>query len=328
MLPACHKATGANVHFPDVCLTPPVPPLPKPYTNTAMNMTSVAFVPNVLISGAPAHNVGTINAKSIGDELGTLHWTIKGPSFYVSGSPIVTVGKLPGTNLTNPTIGNTGNAPLGFVKIPSISNVRYTLRGAEDDHREARRLALDLAREVALTGEGREIVSSEVMEDGVTGARLGVVRIALFAASAPNLFRSVLRRFEADGVDVLMIDLRDCRGGDLDAALRVAEELLPNGASLARIVDAEGDEDVPSSRNNRPSDLPVIVWVNEGTASAAEILTAALKDHSRALIIGARTYGKGSAASFVAEGYRTTHQVCGPTCTVIDGAGIEPDIPL
>jgi carboxyl-terminal processing protease len=329
MLPACNKATGANVHTPDVCLTPPAPGVPVPYVDTAMNMTSVAFVPHVLISGSPAHNLGTINATSVGDEAGVLHWTIKGPSFYVEGSPIVMIAKLPGTHLTNATIGNTGNAPKGLVAIPSVSNVVYTLRaepiaaeGAAPTNDDE--LARLYASQVAMTGAASEVVSSAIEEGDVA-----VIAISLFAPSAPNLFRAALTRSRAEGVRALVLDLRGNRGGDLDAALRVAEELLPRGAVLARLRDVDGDETVRTSKNDAPCDLPLLVLVDGGTASAAEVVAAALRANGRATIAGVRTHGKGWAAAFVrGEGYRITHHVFAPDGSAIDGAGVEPDFAL
>jgi hypothetical protein len=123
------SAGGMCAGFPDVCLTPAPPapaPIPVPYPNVALNMTNVGFVPNVLMTCAPAHNLGTIAPMTNGDNAGlatgVASGTVMGPQRTVTGAFTVLVGGLPLARLTSITIHNSTNAP-GAKVLPSVTNV-------------------------------------------------------------------------------------------------------------------------------------------------------------------------------------------------------------
>ncbi|GAB4313912.1 MAG: S41 family peptidase [Bacteroidales bacterium] len=122
----------------------------------------------------------------------------------------------------------------------------------------------------------------------------GYIRISRFAANTDEEFREAARDLLDQGMERLIIDLRDNTGGFLGTAIRIADELLPE---KKLIVYTEGyhqtREESFASRKGILEDIPLAVLVNGNSASASEILAGAIQDHDRGWIVGRRTYGKG-----------------------------------
>jgi hypothetical protein len=120
------SAGGMCAAFPDVCLTPTPGPVPIPYPNIALDPTNVAFVPNVLMTCAPAHNMSTMapmtNGDNAGIALGVASGMVMGPARPVTAAFTVLVGGMPLARLTSITIQNSTNAP-GAKIVPSVTNV-------------------------------------------------------------------------------------------------------------------------------------------------------------------------------------------------------------
>lgn len=123
------SAGGMCLAFPDVCLTPAPPapaPVPIPYPNIGLEPTNVGFVPNVLITCAPAHNMGTqppmTNGDNAGVASGVASGSVMGPARTVTGAFTVLVGGKPLARLTSVTVQNNTNAP-GAKVVPSATNV-------------------------------------------------------------------------------------------------------------------------------------------------------------------------------------------------------------
>jgi hypothetical protein len=109
---------GQDSGFPDVCLTPAPPapaPVPIPYPNIAMGPMAVGFVPNVLISAMPAHNMSTsipmTNGDNVGVSTGVASGTVMGPSRHLTGSFTVLMGGMPATKLSSMALQNSTNCP-------------------------------------------------------------------------------------------------------------------------------------------------------------------------------------------------------------------------
>jgi len=118
-------AAGMCLAFPDVCLTPAGPAVaPIPYPNMGLEPTNVAFVPNVLITCAPAHNMLTVapltNGDNAGVATGVASGTVMGPARTVTAAFTVIVGCAPLARLTSVTIQNNTNAP-GAKIVPSVT---------------------------------------------------------------------------------------------------------------------------------------------------------------------------------------------------------------
>jgi carboxyl-terminal processing protease len=175
-------------------------------------------------------------------------------------------------------------------------------------------------------------VSAQLLAPGI-----GYLRISSFTGTTASELEAEMAKFPrpASGkLEGLVIDLRNNPGGVVDAAARIADDFLESGL----IVSAEGR--TPDARfriEAHPGDIsdgaPITLIVNGGSASAAEILAAALHDNHRARLIGRRTYGKGSVQTIMpladGEGLKlTTSLYYTPSGVSINGTGIAPDVPL
>jgi carboxyl-terminal processing protease len=124
--------------------------------------------------------------------------------------------------------------------------------------------------------------------------KIGYVRISSFIQSTAEELKTVLGRLREQGLRGLILDLRDDPGGLLSAAVEVSDLFLGDG----EIVSTKGRNTQPKSfkaqKDSPFEDVPMVVLVNQNSASASEIVSAALQDHHRATIVGQRSYGKGS----------------------------------
>ncbi len=173
-------------------------------------------------------------------------------------------------------------------------------------------------------------VAEETLEPGY-----GYVRITTFSeTTAEDLNHAIvtLKRDNSAGIKGLVLDLRNNPGGVLEAGVAVADAFLDSGV----IVTADGrTPDARFRMDATPGDLidgaGLVVLVNGGTASASEIVAGALKDHGRALLIGHKTYGKGSVQTVMPLAYGgaiklTTSRYFTPSGASIHGKGLLPDI--
>jgi carboxyl-terminal processing protease len=212
------------------------------------------------------------------------------------------------------------------VTAADVAAVAGLLRGAEDSTVEVAVRRGSATRTVALT---RATFST----DDVTVERLSgnIVRVAV-AAFTRGVGRDVAAALEVEGQPAggVVLDLRDNPGGLLDEAVAVASVFLDGGP----VVSYE-------RRGKRPQTLeafaggdvstPLVVLVNPSTASAAEVVAAALQDRNRAVVVGTRTYGKGSVQepSTLSDGSAlelTVGRYLTPAGRSLDGVGVEPDV--
>jgi carboxyl-terminal processing protease len=164
---------------------------------------------------------------------------------------------------------------------------------------------------------------------------IGYLQITQFSERTGKEFRAALTALEKQGLRALVLDLRNNPGGLLDAAIDVCDEFFNKGEL---IVYTQGRN--PQSRENftaegrhPPRQYPVAILVNGGTASAAEIVAGAMRDTRRAVIVGEKTFGKGSVQSVIAlkngEGLRlTTARYYTPSGVTIHEKGILPHVEL
>lgn len=314
MLPASNRGVGMNIGFPDVCLTPtPAGPVPIPYPNFALNAQAVAFSPIVKVSGVHALNLGSKIPMTFGDDPGTAHPVFKQVGAYLVGNLVVSIDRLPAINLTCPTTGNAGNNAIGAVLVPSAVNVFYSYRGAAVDLRALGEVML-----------GTGPVTWAARPGGV-----GYVRVAVISSDLPSRFRAAVLELLTGEVESLVVDLRGCPGGDVDAAIRWSADFLPAGAEIARIEDAEGDEVVHRATAPAAYTMPLTVLVDGDTASAAEIFVACVKAHGRATLAGERTHGKATLQHVSStEGplgvQSSAARWRGPGGIEVDGVGVWP----
>lgn len=172
------------------------------------------------------------------------------------------------------------------------------------------------------------VKDAEFIDEGI-----GYIRITQFNNPTGDDLKAALSDLREQGLEGLVLDLRNNPGGLLTAAIEVAQQFIPRGDL---IVYTQGRDDRRiqryTSRERRPaSDFPIVVLINEGSASASEIVAGALQDHRRAILVGEKTFGKGSVQSVLplddGSALRiTTAKYYTPSERVIHDRGIEPDI--
>lgn len=185
-------------------------------------------------------------------------------------------------------------------------------------------------RDVTIVRDVIPIVSikSKLLEPGFP-----YIRVVQFQAKTTRDFQKALKDFTKEGaIKGLVIDLRNNPGGLLDQAVRMADVFIDKGVIVSTkgrikdqnmVFEAEADSEAYK--------FPIVVLVNEGSASASEIVAGALKDHKRAVILGTQTFGKGSVQTIIpmndGSGLRlTTARYYTPSGESIQAKGITPDV--
>ena len=188
-----------------------------------------------------------------------------------------------------------------------------------------------------------DIVRDDIEVPSVKGARIltggiGYIRITQFAVPTAAMVQEALDKLLEQKMDALVLDLRRNPGGLLRSAIEISEKFLKKGDL---IVTTRGRKGVTEPVENRAAgdkhylDFPIVVLVDGGSASAAEIVAGALQDHKRAILIGETTFGKGSVQSVIqlkpeshAAIRLTTALYYTPSERQINDKGLEPDIPV
>lgn len=168
-------------------------------------------------------------------------------------------------------------------------------------------------------------VRHEMIED------TGYLRISQFNQRTEGEFLEALRDVMFNGAEDLVVDVRNNPGGLLDVCVHIADMFLDGGVIVSTRGRFTRANEVLYATEGKETDLPVAVLVNEGSASASEILAGALKDHDRALLVGKQTFGKGSVQTLFSlpdsSGiFVTIAKYYTPDGTVIDKIGLEPDV--
>lgn len=182
----------------------------------------------------------------------------------------------------------------------------------------------------------REIISVDAVEAEVLPDRNVYVRLRIFQETTTRELVDALDAAEAatrdkGGVRGLLLDLRDNPGGLLDQAVSVSDEFLSKGVIVSTRGRGGRELSVASAREGARPDYPIVVLVNGYTASAAEIVAGALRDHKRALVVGTRTFGKGSVQNIIELPDTSALKVTvaryyTPSGRSIQAEGIEPDV--
>jgi carboxyl-terminal processing protease len=162
--------------------------------------------------------------------------------------------------------------------------------------------------------------------------QLAYIRIQQFMVATTDDFKKALVESYKNGAKGIILDLRDNPGGLLSQAVDIASQFLSRGIAV-KIVDKDGLETVQKViPGGIARDLPVIVLVNGGSASASEIVAGALQDNGRAKLAGAKTFGKASVQNFIKMDDGSAIKVTiahyyTPNGTFISGTGLTPDYP-
>ncbi|MCX8069968.1 MAG: S41 family peptidase, partial [Thermodesulfovibrionales bacterium] len=179
----------------------------------------------------------------------------------------------------------------------------------------------------------RDIIKIKSVKSKLLHENIGYIKLTQFQESTANDLKKALESLKKEGMTSIILDLRNDPGGLLNSAVDVTEFFLPPKKLVVYIKGRKGDktEYFTEKSKSEYTDMPMVVLVNQGTASASEIVAGALKDWNRAVIVGVQTFGKGSVQSLIplsdGSGLRlTTAKYYTPKGTSIQGVGITPDI--
>jgi carboxyl-terminal processing protease len=234
-----------------------------------------------------------------------------------------------------------------ILKINGVSTDKLGLQDAVDVLRgePGKKVSLTILRpstkeikEYAL--ERKEIKVQSVkgtclLDPDLTGPfKVGYVRIVQFNEPTADEFGKALDGLQKQGMQALILDLRNNPGGLLNSAVDVLGQFLPPNTKVVstqgRVTSQKHDYSTPNGVKERPR-FPLVVLVNEGSASGSEIVAGALKDLHRAIVVGETTFGKGSVQNVMqlpdGSALRfTTAKYYTPSKVVIQGSGVEPNI--
>lgn len=190
---------------------------------------------------------------------------------------------------------------------------------------QIRLLELKLTRDMIKI---KDIRDAKILEDGI-----GYIRLVEFRENTPRDLEATLAQLKKSGMNGLIFDLRNNPGGLLDVAVKVVEKFIQKDKLIVSTKGRQPSQtmEFKSRYNSAYQDMPLVVLVNEGSASGSEIVAGALQDYKRAVIVGNKTFGKGSVQSVVPLGdgsaiKLTTSKYFTPKGREIHNVGIVPDI--
>ncbi len=148
--------------------------------------------------------------------------------------------------------------------------------------------------------------ASFMLPDTPGGEKVGYVRLDNFSETSNDELTAALTKLRGEGMQRLMLDLRDNPGGPLDQAIAVSNQFLPRGDMIVytRGRTPNSDQDFHAEENGAYQNVPLVVLVNRQSASASEIVSGAMQDHDRGLVVGETTFGKALVQSL----YRISNQ--------------------
>ncbi len=211
---------------------------------------------------------------------------------------------------------------VNLIRGPQNTQVRLTL------YREGKTATFD----VTITRQQIEIKSVKLTYKQVGEKQIAVLKISRFGDDTQRLFDAAVKEIRSKNVNGIVLDLRNDPGGYLDTSVSVASDWLEKDKLIVKEAHSEKDViDYKSSGINRLSGIKTVVLINGGSASAAEILTGALKDNGKAILIGEKSFGKGSVQELVPLAQNTAVKVTVAKWITPGGKnlhkdGLQPDI--
>jgi carboxyl-terminal processing protease len=174
----------------------------------------------------------------------------------------------------------------------------------------------------------KDIKEARILEDGI-----GYIRLVEFRENTPRDLNLALDKLRKDGLNALILDLRNNPGGLLDVAVKVTGKFIEKQKLVVYTKGRQASQNLSfMSREDQPLlDIPMVVLINEGSASGSEIVAGSLKDYKRAIILGIKSFGKGSVQTVIplSDGSAlrlTTSKYFTPLGKEIHGKGVVPDI--
>lgn len=237
------------------------------------------------------------------------------------GSPAMDAGILQGDKIVkvdgkDVTSVSDENMIISMIKGKENTHVNITVYRPSED------------RYVQFNIKRKRIRASNIKSEILSG-NIGYIKIAMFDSEIARYFRNDLSNMLKNGIEGLIIDLRDNPGGSFEQVVEIADSLLPAG-TIVYTEDRDGRKEYRYS-DKAYVDLPLAILINSNSASASEILAGSVRDHGRGILVGTRTFGKGLVQELKllgdGSGLKVTiSRYFTPSGTCIHGTGIEPDI--
>ncbi|HEY4528005.1 MAG TPA: S41 family peptidase [Candidatus Paceibacterota bacterium] len=243
----------------------------------------------------------------------------------LKGTPALRAGIKPGDKILK--IGDKESADMsaeeavGLIRGPRGTTVKLLIFSQDTD----------APREVSVV---RDVIQIPIIDTERKDGGVFVIKLHNFSERSPFEFRMALREFILSGSNKMIIDLRNNPGGYLEAAVDIASWFLDTGEVVVREKFKSGQERLYRSKGYDPfKNLKLAVLVNQGSASASEILAGTLKDHGKATIIGERTFGKGSVQELIPVTPETSVKITiarwlTPGGQSFSEVGLQPDVEI
>ena len=175
----------------------------------------------------------------------------------------------------------------------------------------------------------RDVIQVETVFGKMLDSAMGYIRITNFSENTGKEFKNIYSKLEQENMKGFILDLRQNPGGLITSCVEIAKEIVPKGP-IVSVIQRDGEKEVFNSELENPK-YPIVVLLDENSASASELLSGALQDTKAALIVGMKSYGKGSVQTvipmFQDDGLKLTiAKYYTPNGRSIDGTGVEPDV--
>ena len=175
----------------------------------------------------------------------------------------------------------------------------------------------------------REIIKVQTVAGRMLDDKMAYIRISNFSENTGGEFKTLLTKLEGEGLKGLILDLRQNPGGVITSCVEVAREIVPAGP-IVSVIQRDGSKEVFTS-DLKATKFPIVVLIDQNSASASELLSGALQDTQAATIVGVKSYGKGSVQTVIPmfrdDGLKLTiAKYYTPNGRSIDGVGIVPDV--
>lgn len=179
----------------------------------------------------------------------------------------------------------------------------------------------------------RRKIEIKYIDSSVIDTNIGYIKLISFDQGSAEAFKEHLNALKEKNIKSLIIDLRDNGGGIVEEAISIAELFVPRGNIIMKSYDKDNKESVIKSSNVNPETMKIVVLINENSASASEIFTAAIKDNNIGKIVGKTTFGKGVMQEVIEMKSGgalkiTIEEFMTPNGDKINKEGIKPDIEI
>ncbi len=248
----------------------------------------------------------------------------------IEGTPAHRAGLRAGDRILRIDQTSTGGMALqeAVTRIRGPAGTRVKLRIGRADRAFDVEITRDRIRIVTVQGAGS---LEEALRRELGSQKLGYIRVLTFNEQTAKEVASALEALRGQGARGLLLDLRSNGGGLLEAAIRVADRFVPAGEPIVHVVARDGRRKTERAGGGSKLRVPVVVLVNEFTASASEILAGALRDSAGAVIVGRQTFGKGVIQSLYTlpgggAAALTTAKYLTPANGDIHGVGVAPGV--